>query len=89
MKGLGVQVNERRGQDGVVTAQPTVGDDCTDKGHSVDPESIEGTDGKGFLLTHTESTGNTVGPVGPRNGAGSRARGQSCTNVVVVDVGGP
>jgi len=88
MNGLGAQVDKREDQDGVVTAQPTVGDDGTDEGHGVDPESVESTDRKGFLLTHAKSTGDTVGAMSLGDGPSSRARGQFGTNVVVVDVGG-
>lgn len=70
-----VQVNQGEDQDGVVTAQPTVGDDGAEEGHGVDPESVESTDGEGFLLAHAESTGNTIGAVGLRDCASSRARG--------------
>jgi len=87
MNNLRAQVNEREDQDGVVTAQPTVGDDGTDEGHGVDPESVEGTDCKGLLLAHAESAGNTAGAVSLGDGTGSRARGQFGTNVVVVDIG--
>lgn len=86
---MDVQVNQRKDQDGVVTAQPTVGDYGTDKGHGVDPESIEGADGEGLLLTHAKSTRNAAGAVILRDGTGGRAWGQLGTNIVVIDVGGP
>jgi len=85
---LGAQVDKRKDHDGVVTAQPTVGDNGTDEWHGVDPESVESTDGEGFLLAHSKGTGNTGSAVSLGDGAGSRARGQLGTNVVVVDVGG-
>ena len=88
MKNSNIQVDQGENKDGLVTAPPTVGDDGTDERHGVNPESVEGTDSKGFLLTHTKSTGNTAGAVVRGNGACSRARRQLGTNVVVVDVGG-
>ena len=88
VNGLGAQVDKREDQDGVVTAQPTVGDDGANEWHGVDPESVESADGKRLLLTHAKSTGNTAGAVTLGDGASSRARGQFGTNVVVVDVGG-
>jgi len=70
-KKFGVQVNEREDQDGVETAPPTVGDDGTNEGHGIDPECVEGTDSKGFLLTQTKCTGDTIGTVVLWNCAGS------------------
>jgi len=75
MNYLGAQVDKREDQDGVVTTQPTVGDDGTDEWHGVDPESVESTDGKRFLLAHAKSTGDTAGAVSLGDGTGSRARG--------------
>ena len=66
-----VQVNEGKDQDGLVTTPPTVGDDGTNKGHGVDPESIEGADSEGFFLAQTKCTGDTIGTVVLWNGTGS------------------
>ena len=67
------QVNHGEDQDGLVATPPTIGDDSTNEGHSVDPESVEGTDGKRFLLAHAKSAGNSIGAMGLWNGTGSRA----------------
>ena len=85
---MGAQVDKREDHDGVVTTQPTISDDGADEGHGVDPESVESADGKGFLLAHAKSTGDTASTVSRGDGTSSRARGQFGTNVVVVDVGG-
>lgn len=71
---VNAQVHHGEDQDGLVTAPPTICDDGTNKGHSVDPESVEGTDGKRFLLAHAKSTGNSIGAMLLWNGTGSRAR---------------
>ena len=85
---MNAQVNHGEDQDGLITTPPTVGDDSANERHGVDPESVEGTDGKRFFLAHAKSAGNAIGVVGLWNGTGSRARRQPGTNVVVVDVGG-
>lgn len=58
------------------------------KGRGVDLESIESPDGRSLLLTNAKGSGDTVPVLGFGDGAGSRARGQLDTSVVVVGFGG-